>query len=58
MPSAAEPDAPAFAVERDPKLRLLIPVTVAIGFAMEQLDTTIITTAVPAMAKTRCMPHR
>jgi EmrB/QacA subfamily drug resistance transporter len=49
---AAKPEAPAFAVERNPALRLLIPITVAIGFAMEQLDTTIITTAIPAMART------
>jgi EmrB/QacA subfamily drug resistance transporter len=51
MESASEPSASTFAVERDPKLRLLIPVIVAVGFAMEQLDTTIITTAIPAMSK-------
>jgi EmrB/QacA subfamily drug resistance transporter len=52
MTSADEPPAPIFAVDRSPGLRLLIPITVAIGFAMEQLDTTIITTAIPAMART------
>jgi EmrB/QacA subfamily drug resistance transporter len=52
MPTVAEPSAPTFAVERNPKLRLIIPMTVAIGFGMEQLDTTIITTAIPAMART------
>src|ERR1700761_8223561 len=52
MAGPPEPDAPTFAVDRDPKLRLLIPVIVAIGFGMEGLDTTIITTAIPAMAKT------
>ena len=51
MTSTSPPDAPAFAVERDPRLRLLIPVIVAIGFGMEQLDTTVIVTAIPAMAK-------
>ena len=50
--STSEPAGPVFAVERSPRLRLLIPITVAIGFAMEQLDTTIITTAIPAMART------
>ena len=40
-----------FAVQRRPALRLLIPLTVAIAFLMEQLDTTIITTAIPDMAR-------
>ena len=52
MPIALEPGSSAFAVERNPALRLLIPLTVAIGFAMEQLDITIITTAIPAMSRT------
>jgi EmrB/QacA subfamily drug resistance transporter len=51
MAGPTESDAPTFATEHDPKLRLLIPVIVAIGFGMEGLDTTIITTAIPAMAK-------
>jgi hypothetical protein len=51
MVGPIESDAPTFPIERDPKLRLLIPVIVAIGFGMEGLDTTIITTAIPAMAK-------
>ncbi|HEY0199836.1 MAG TPA: DHA2 family efflux MFS transporter permease subunit [Rhodanobacter sp.] len=42
---------PMFAVERDPRLRLLIPAIVAVAFLMEQLDSTIIVTAVPAMAR-------
>jgi EmrB/QacA subfamily drug resistance transporter len=41
----------SFAVERDPRLRLLIPLVVAIAFLMEQLDSTIITTAMPDMAR-------
>ena len=40
-----------FATEREPRLRLLIPLMVATGFLMEQLDTTIVTTAVPDMAR-------
>jgi EmrB/QacA subfamily drug resistance transporter len=40
-----------FAALRSRKLRLLIPLTVAIGFMMEQLDATIITTAIPDMAR-------
>jgi EmrB/QacA subfamily drug resistance transporter len=40
-----------FATERDPKLRLLIPLVVASGFLMEQIDSTIITTAIPQMAR-------
>ena len=31
-------------------LRLLIPMTVAVAFMMEQIDTTVITTALPSMA--------
>ena len=42
---------PLFATERDPRLRLIIPVIVAIAFLMEQLDSTIITTAIPAIAE-------
>jgi EmrB/QacA subfamily drug resistance transporter len=37
-------------VELNPRLRLLIPLIVAAGFFMEQLDTTVIATAIPAMA--------
>src|SRR5580704_6073740 len=51
MAGTQESDVPTFAVDQDPRLRLLIPVIVAIGFGMEGLDTTIITTAIPAMAK-------
>ena len=41
-----------FAVERDPRLRFIIPGVVAVAFLMEQLDQTIIVTAVPQMAQT------
>lgn len=41
---------PAFVIERHPRLRILIPLVVAIAFLMEQLDSTIITTAIPDMA--------
>lgn len=39
-----------FATQRDPRLRLLIPLVVAFAFLMEQIDSTIITTAIPQMA--------
>ena len=45
-PAAAD----SFATQRDPRLRFLIPMVVAVAFLMEQLDSTIITTAVPDMA--------
>ena len=44
----AEPD---FAALRSRKLRLLIPMIVAFAFLMEQLDSTIVTTAIPDMAR-------
>jgi EmrB/QacA subfamily drug resistance transporter len=44
-------DEPVYAVMRDRKLRLLIPLIVAFAFLMEQLDSTIITTAIPDMAR-------
>lgn len=45
------PDQATFVTERSPRLRIIIPMTVAIAFLMENLDTTIITTALPNMAK-------
>lgn len=44
-------DEQGFVVERQPRLRILIPMVVAIAFLMEQLDSTIITTAIPDMAR-------
>jgi EmrB/QacA subfamily drug resistance transporter len=44
-------DEQSFASQRDPRLRMLIPMVIAIGFLMEQLDSTIITTAIPDMAR-------
>lgn len=41
----------AFATEKTPALRFLIPLTVAFAFTMEQLDSTIITTAIPDIAE-------
>jgi EmrB/QacA subfamily drug resistance transporter len=41
----------SFPVERNSRLRILIPMVVAIAFLMEQLDSTIITTAMPDMAR-------
>jgi EmrB/QacA subfamily drug resistance transporter len=49
--SKTTPDAQHFATVRNPRLRLLIPLVVAIAFLMEQLDSTIITTAIPDMAR-------
>lgn len=40
----------SFVTQRNPRLRLLIPMVVAVAFLMEQLDSTIITTAIPEMA--------
>lgn len=39
-----------FAVERDRRLRYIIPGVVAVAFLMEQLDSTILVTAIPRMA--------
>src|ERR1700742_3157382 len=39
-----------FAVHRNPRLRILVPMVVAFAFLMEQLDSTVITTAIPRMA--------
>ena len=47
----AADDTELFAVERDPKLRFIIPAVVAIAFVMEQLDSTIIVTAIPDIAR-------
>jgi EmrB/QacA subfamily drug resistance transporter len=46
------PDIRAYAIERDPRLRFIIPAVVAVAFLMEQLDSTIIVTAVPDIART------
>jgi EmrB/QacA subfamily drug resistance transporter len=58
MPAPAVPTSgpdtdaePAYATLRNPKLRLLIPLIVAFAFLMEQLDATIVTTAIPDMAR-------
>ena len=45
-----------FAVIRNPRLRLLIPLIVAFAFLMEQLDSTIVTTAIPDMARSLQVP--
>jgi EmrB/QacA subfamily drug resistance transporter len=42
---------PVFAAQRSARLRILIPLVVASAFLMEQLDSTIITTAIPRMAE-------
>ena len=45
------PQGQTFAVERNPRLRYIIPAVVAVAFLMEQLDSTILITAVPDIAK-------
>ncbi|MEJ0097016.1 MAG: hypothetical protein WDM84_02440 [Bauldia sp.] len=47
--SDSAPQGGGFATERDPRLRFIIPGVVAVAFLMEQLDSTIIVTAVPDM---------
>jgi EmrB/QacA subfamily drug resistance transporter len=49
-------DAEDFIVNRSRKLRLLIPLIVAFAFLMEQLDSTIVTTAIPDMAASLRVP--
>jgi EmrB/QacA subfamily drug resistance transporter len=44
------PEPPSFATERHPHLRIVIPAIVAVAFLIEQLDATVIVTALPAMA--------
>jgi EmrB/QacA subfamily drug resistance transporter len=46
----AAPAAETFPTEQNPRLRLIIPAVVGIAFLMEQLDSTIIATAIPEMA--------
>ena len=50
-PSDSAAEAEAFVTERNPRLRFIIPGIVAVAFLMEQLDQTIIVTAIPDMAK-------
>jgi EmrB/QacA subfamily drug resistance transporter len=50
-PDGDPPEGPLFATERNPRLRLLIPLVVAFAFLMEQIDSTIVTTAIPVMAR-------
>jgi EmrB/QacA subfamily drug resistance transporter len=50
LPEKGSAEPSLFPTQRNPRLRLIIPTIVAIGFLMEQLDSTIITTAIPQMA--------
>jgi EmrB/QacA subfamily drug resistance transporter len=45
------PEPTIFPTERNPRLRILIPGIVATAFLMEQLDATVIVTAIPNMAE-------
>jgi EmrB/QacA subfamily drug resistance transporter len=49
--SRQDEDRPLFPTERNPRLRLIIPMIVAFAFLMEHLDSTIITTAIPRMSE-------
>ncbi len=49
--SVSAPGEHVFATVRNPRLRLIIPLVVAFAFLMEQLDSTVITTAIPDMAR-------
>ena len=49
--SLPPPTEPTYPVLQNRKLRLLIPLIVAFAFLMEQLDATIVTTAIPDMAR-------
>ena len=51
VPDGAEQHASGTMVHHDGRLRFLVPLTVAFAFLMEQLDSTIITTAIPDMAR-------
>ncbi len=51
MANGIQDEEPAYAVMTNPRLRVLIPLIVAFAFTMEQLDSTIITTAIPDMAR-------
>jgi EmrB/QacA subfamily drug resistance transporter len=51
MADGLQGEEPTFAVMANPRLRILIPLIVAFAFTMEQLDSTIITTAIPDMAR-------
>jgi len=42
---------PAFPTAREPRLRLLIPLVVACGMFMENLDSTILATSIPQIAE-------
>ena len=41
---------PTYRVIAEPRLRLLIPLVIACGFFMENLDSTILATSIPQMA--------
>jgi EmrB/QacA subfamily drug resistance transporter len=51
-PAEIDPSHPGEKTASRPRLPILIPLVVATAFFMEQLDSTIITTAVPVMART------
>lgn len=50
-PPDIEPENEQLAVERNPRMRFIIPAVVSVAFFMEQLDSTIVVTAIPDMAR-------
>lgn len=51
LPKPPADEKPVYRTETDPKLRILIPLVVACGLFMENLDSTIISTSIPQMAR-------
>ena len=47
----ATPDKPVYRTSTEPRLRILIPLVVACGLFMENLDSTIISTSIPQIAR-------
>ena len=50
LSAAAASDKPVYRTASDPRLRVLIPLVVAFGLFMENLDSTIISTSIPQIA--------
>jgi EmrB/QacA subfamily drug resistance transporter len=51
LPTPVSDDPPVYRTASEPRLRILIPLVVACGLFMENLDSTIITTSIPQMAR-------
>jgi|SRR5580658_91672 EmrB/QacA subfamily drug resistance transporter len=51
LPPPVSSDKPVYRTASDPRLRVLIPLVVACGLFMENLDSTIISTSIPQIAR-------